>query len=309
MNEHMKEEGYVSGADIDPHYDYTNLGSDEPETSSSSSDVPFKVPTEVDDDEGFSTTFSVSTPVEEIEKGTFRYLDVGKYILEIKDIQWADKDDSGFPYKHYVKRPDGKVVAMTMLSRKIKVIFCVPGDDNLTCSDNFILPPQTESQLEVFEYGFANELSAAKNTREQGGLHSKKLVQFLSRIGFQCDSKGRLPKEAQKFGNWKYYPGSKIRRRVKLELIKVPGKDRQDPNNPGKVIPGRDFINVKMFSYAIAPLPEALQKIKEEQLAAKKAAQSGAAQTKPTEETPVEKPVSLPESKPVKGRKNGASPA
>jgi hypothetical protein len=306
MSEQLDD--FVVGA-VDPNYDYTKQDVDDT--------VPFGVDTEITDDDGFDAgDIAPGVMTSDIEKNAFRFLPPGVYPdLQVKSVEWADK---GTPIniKVYVKGENGIVRPDFFVSRRCKVTFCVPGDPNNTTNDMFQIPP-AKSQYEAWRYGFAAsspnaEENANKKPRESGGFHDKKLKQFLGRLGFQEDPKtGQLPPEAGKFLNWLFYPGTKIPRRIGLEIQRgrqQPDKIVTDPKTKqqAKITP-TVYNQVKMYSYTYCDPPaDAAIAMKHQALSAQQgrqaANQPAVAEPEKASEDP---PATKPENK--KGRKTAAS--
>lgn len=235
------EGDYVPGAVSDA--DYTEQ------------DVPYKTPDEKIEDESFDADFLGGTTAEAIDKQSFRFMPPGIHVVEIRRVEWADKGGV-LSNTVYVKRSDGTVSATNFDSRKCKVTFSLPGDENCTTQDQFLLPP-ARSQLEAYEYGFKEEKDALdpKKKRDQGGFWAKKLKHFLSKIGFINDANGNLPPEAGKFINWMFYVGTNTRRLVRIDI--QPGKPR-DPyfdKETNQMVTPRIFNQIRMFSYSLVPPP------------------------------------------------------
>lgn len=255
------------------------------------------------DDEGFTTTnFRPDATPEEIAKGSFRYIGPGTHVVYVKDIQWAD-DGRPIPEKVYVKQPNGTVRPMNMDCRKCKVIFAIPGDENLTISDMFLLPP-AESQLEAYEYGWKEQKQANDNPREKGGFHAKKLRHFLGRLAFEFDSQGRIPLAATKFSNWKKYPGTNIHKQVKFEVRTGQAGKPYTDKKTGEQKVGQGFNNIVMFSYCSVPIPAEVEVArKAAEIARNRELAQSIAKVQPEAQEPTQEPVETPEEKPVKKTK------
>jgi hypothetical protein len=272
--------GYVAGA-VDEDHDYTK----------SDSGNPIKIPDEITEDDGFDAVdLAPDVKADEIEKGSYRYLGPGEWVVCVKDVVWSDKGEP-IHNKVHVKSENGEVHPDFFFSRRCKVTFCLPDDENNTVNDMFLVMPPKE-QMEAFTYGYSKEDDAKKNPRTKGGFHCKKLKHFLARLGFQEDSEGRLPAAAGRFINWLYYPGTKIRRRIKLEVQKgkqQPDKIVVDENGNKKTITPPIYNQVKMYSYALVEPPaEVLVAQRKAILDAQKAA---AEAVKPQASEPKSEPV------------------
>lgn len=241
----------------------------------------------VDDEEGFAGDFRPDVTLEEIEKGSFRFIGPGDHTVYIKDIEWVD---SGNPVheKMYVKQPDGSVRPMAMSCQKVKVIFAIRGDENCTASDMFLMPPSNPAQMDAYEYGYSDtqgkgQKLATDNPREKGGFHAKKLKYFLGRI-FTFDSSGKIPESAKRFSNWKKYPGTNIHKQVGITVTKGKAGTYKDKKT-GEEKESQGFNNIKLFTYRfIEPPAEVLIAQKQAELARTKALAASVAK-------PVEKPV------------------
>ncbi len=285
-------EDYVPGA-TEEGYDYTA------DDRVAATAVLGSSTNSVGDDEGFiATALRPDVKLEEIEKGSFRFLGPGDHVVYMKDIQWAD---GGNPVseKVYVKQTNGTVRPFPMDCRKCKVIFAIPGDENLTCSDMFLLPP-VPNQMEAYEYGYKNLEDAEKNPREKGGFHSKKFKHFLGRLGFECDSNGKVPVSATKFANWKKYPSTNIHRMIKLSIRKGKEGGTYVDKKTGETKQSQGFNNIVMFSYCYVEPPA---EVKVAQLHARTVAQQANAPAPVVQETPPaqeeEKPVTKSKGKKV----------
>lgn len=261
---------YVSGG-----YDYTK--EDDPK------DNPIVIDTEISDDEGFAVEeLAPDARISDIEKGSYRYLSPGVYpMLEVKNVEWSDK---GTPIntRVFVKGENGEVRPDFFVSRRCKVTFCVPGDENNTTNDMFLIPPAERSQLDAWQHGFSKEKDAKEKSRSQGGFHDKKLKQFLGRLGFEENPEtGKLPPSAGKFSNWKFYSGTTARRRIGLEIQRgkqQPDKIITDPKTGVKTTVTPTVYNqVKMYSYTyVDPPADVAVMMKQQNLARQRMAEAAA---------------------------------
>lgn len=218
----------------------------------------------VDDDDGLVAVSSRTdaTP-EEIEKEQRRFIGPGNHTVYIKDIIW-ENDKKPVSMKMYVKTESGSVRPMSLDSQKVRVVFAIPGDENCTIFDTFVLPPGLESQMEAYDYGWSDtqgkgERSALDNHRNKGGAHSKKLLQFLGHLGFVFDSKGRIPLAATKFANWKKYPDTNIHKQVKIEVTKSQEGQKYTDKKTGEEKISKGFSNINMYSYRSVPIPSEVE--------------------------------------------------
>lgn len=237
------EDDYVPGQ-ADPNYDYT--------AGDKAADNP--ISDEIGDDAEIATNFRSDISADEVEKGSWRQPKPGEHVFYIKSIEWAD---GGVPAheKVYLRLPSGEVRAAHFDSRKIQITFAIPGDENQTMRDFFMLPPAMESQMQAYEFGFGKESDASKKESKEGGVHAKRLKHFLARLGYQCDEKGRLPASASKIAQWRVYPGTKIARFIKMEVLPPDGNKYRDKKTGEEKT--STFARLKMFSYAfVNPPPE-----------------------------------------------------
>ena len=149
--------------------------------------------------------------------------------------------------KMYFKMPDGTVEAANFDSRVVKVVFCAANDENLTSQTQFYLPP-VESQMDVYEHGYFSEADAKSKSAKQGGFFAKQFKLFLGQcLGFVCDARNALPKEAGMFKYWKAWPDGSPRL---INLVVRKGKlqpSREDPKNPGVMLPARAYDQPDIF--------------------------------------------------------------
>jgi hypothetical protein len=202
------------------------------------------------------------TKVEDIEKEGFRDVPPGVRVLEIIRMEFV-KDPNPPTSNVWLKRADGTVRPANFNTRKILVHLSMPGDPKCSVRDDFFLPPLHPDELPAFKYGAKNgdEAEKKKDPKEHS-FWFKKLVHFVARLGYDQDEKGHFKDPGAMLPrNWLYYPGTKIHRRVKVEIL--PGKAEPYPdkkNDPTgekglMVTPKRAFNKIRMFSYALEPPP------------------------------------------------------
>ncbi len=290
------ENDYVPGTE-EEGYDYTA----EDRTATTAGNPLGSTTHSVGDDEGFSTEFRPDVSPEEIEKGSFRYIGPGDHTVYIKDVQWAEDGKDVFEKVH-VKLPSGEVRPMHMDCKKVKVIFAIPGDENCTASDMFLMPPAS-GQMEAYEYGYKDPEDAKKNPREKGGFHAKKLKHFLGRL-FTFDSTGKIPVAAGKFANWKKYPGTNIHKLIGITIVKGKAGGFYIDKKTGEKKESQGFNNIKMFTYRyVEPPADVLVAQKQAELDRTKALAASVAKLAEPVQEQAEPQAEVHEDKPKKSSK------
>lgn len=263
----MSEQDYVDkSVSDDEGYDYTKDAADH----AGDGDVPFGNI----DDEGWSGSVLPGVSADKIEEQSFRQIEPGEHIVQVLNVEWMSS--TGRPEaklrKFYVKRPaDGIVLPYQFACVNVKVTFCKPGSKNHTINDIFTLPPietgdaiQDRENREVYSYGFAEgtndagKSKCAEQDRENGGAEAKKFKHFMSRLGFACDDAGQFPPESQRFGNWKYYTGTKIPRLIKIIVNKGNDAEYWDKRKMAFVKPTKIWNRIAMYGYSLVPPPPAV---------------------------------------------------
>jgi hypothetical protein len=242
---------------------------------------PIPTAQEVGDDEGFSPDFLGEVTPEQILKESLRWLEPGTHTVKIKSVSWVGERPA--TKKLYLQMADGTVESAVFDSRVVQVVFCPPGDENLTSRCQFFVPP-VESQREAYEHGHFTEADAKSKSAGEGGFFAKQFKFFLGHcLGFKCDANGVLPPEAGKFSNWKMWPDGSPRL---ISLVVKKGKmlpAKEDPKNPGTFLPPRAYDQPDIFRSNSIP-------------------HSGRRQAPPAQQAPTPQPAPEPD-KPAKGGK------
>lgn len=190
---------------------------------------------------------------EEIQHERYRQIEPGRHTVQVLRV---DQQGDARYSRCFLKRADGSVVPTSYVSTNVKVTLCIPGDEKQTTSFFLELFPDTREEQEAFLYGFADEerAKASKNPRKDGGWNAKKLIHWISKLGFKQDSKGAFPAEAFAPVNWVFYPHTRIRRLISAQ-VEAPYKAPKPRNVNGQVVPGRSFNSVNAFGFQEVPPP------------------------------------------------------
>lgn len=218
------------------------------------------------DDEVINVGFRTDMSPEDIDKETFRPIPEGDHIVEVLEIERLPVKTE----KWYLKLENGEVVPRSIDVRKWRIKFCLIGDPNCTVTDNFVLPPDDKLAYEAYCWGHGDREKAIKKTRKEGGFWAKKARAFLAAEGFCFDKDGNPPPEAAVGRNWRLYPGTDVKRLIKVTVENSKPRDypKKDPktgetelDDTGRpvMIKGKPWPQVKMGSYRFVDPPEGVK--------------------------------------------------
>jgi hypothetical protein len=133
---------------------------------------------------------------------------------------------------------------------KIEVTYAYNADPRLTTRDWFRLWPQSKTKHDMDLY-----LHAAKGGSEAAPLSERKpgksffydqVKKYLDAVGIEVPRDGKIPAEAERFGNWREWPDGTPRT---VSMVMVPQRERKlDPETgkPLKDASGKDVWGIKM---------------------------------------------------------------